>query len=214
MDDRLIEALDSVTWYNGLAEHIVEWKEDGYFKNSGDSLFWDWDKFDRLSAEAQNQLQIIWMICVELFGECGTSPRTGWILAENKESFFQFIDDITKTYRDDIESKRGDDMNGRQAAQAAAKRIEEMDVVISMQARDIRDYNSVILDMISGESPCAYCEDYEECQREVKAGKGCSEWWLRYPKEKEGANESERVLPEGVESGKGTETDPCTDQTL
>ena len=106
-------------------------------------------------------------------------------------------------------------MNGRQAARAAAKQIEEMNVVISMQARDIRDYNKVILDMISGESPCAYCEDYEECQLDAKAGKGCSEWWLRYPKEgREGVDESEGILQTGSQSGEGTEINPGSDSTL
>jgi len=74
-------------------------------------------------------------------------------------------------------------MNGRQAAKAAAKRISELEYVNMMQARDIKDYNEVIQHMIAGNSPCDYCEECNECQLEAKGGKGCAEWWLRYPEE-------------------------------
>lgn len=96
----LIDALDSVTWYNGLAEPILLWKTEGYLKDDGFLLSWDWDKFNSFSKEDRAQIQVIWMICVELFGDCGTSPRTGWIEKKNREEFFRFIDDITATYRD------------------------------------------------------------------------------------------------------------------
>lgn len=73
-------------------------------------------------------------------------------------------------------------MNARQAARAAAERIVELEGVVARQAADIKDYNRIIVDMISGASPCTDCEEYEECQLDAKAGKGCSEWWLRYKK--------------------------------
>ena len=102
--EKLLDALDSVTWYNGLAEIIVEWKKNDYFKNFDYAFSWDWNKFEGYDKETQSQLEVIWIICVELFGECGTSPRSGWILKENREKFNKFIDDITATYR---ESKQG-----------------------------------------------------------------------------------------------------------
>ena len=71
-------------------------------------------------------------------------------------------------------------MNSRQAAKAAAKRIEEQEHTLALNKADIRDYNAVILDLISGKSPCDWCEDQEECQLQAKEdGKGCSEWMLR-----------------------------------
>lgn len=101
--DRLINALDSVTWYNGLAEIIVKWKDESYFKVYGNtSMSLDWDIYDSYDIESKSQLQVIWMICVELFGDCGTSPRTGWIYIDNKGAFHRFIDDITETYRDSL----------------------------------------------------------------------------------------------------------------
>ena len=101
MDDKLLDSLDSVTWYNGLASEILKWKEDGYLKQYEDfSLSWKWEDFISHDIETRSQLQVFWMICVELFGECGTSPRTGWILLENKEAFHKFIDEITQSYRE------------------------------------------------------------------------------------------------------------------
>ena len=73
-------------------------------------------------------------------------------------------------------------MNARQAAKAAAKRIEENEYVIRMQANDIKDYNACVLDMIAGKSPCSWCEEnrLDECQHpESRGSAGCHEWWLR-----------------------------------
>lgn len=73
-------------------------------------------------------------------------------------------------------------MNGRQAAKLAAARIAEMERVANLNKHDIIEYNRCILDMIAGESPCLYCEDWQECQLEAKGGKGCAEWMLKtYP---------------------------------
>lgn len=76
------------------------WKEEGYLKEDEYSISWDWSKWDKLDKDLQKQLQVFWMICSEMFGDCGTSPRTGWIYTENKKEFHEFIDDITATHRD------------------------------------------------------------------------------------------------------------------
>ena len=98
--EKLINALDSITWYNGLAEIIVKWKDEHYFDERAYGLSWNWNTFESYDLETQSQLQVIWMICVELFGEYGTRPRSGWIELENKDDFYKFIDDITETYRE------------------------------------------------------------------------------------------------------------------
>lgn len=86
--ESILDALDSVTWYNGLAEEILEWKnlpeDDGVIV---------------CPSIDDPQLQVFWMICGELFGDCGTSPRTSWIYTENIAEFWDFIDAITKTER-------------------------------------------------------------------------------------------------------------------
>lgn len=81
-------------------------------------------------------------------------------------------------------------MNARQAAKAAAlriaeieERIAELEYVNKRQAADIKELHLVIWNMICGESPCPRCEDWEECQLDAKAGNGCSNWWLHFPKD-------------------------------
>lgn len=88
----IIDALDSVVWYNGMGDDISEWKalppgEYGYINRPDNS-------------RDNEQMEVLWMICVCLFGDYGTSPRTGWI--EDVEGFRKFVDAITKTHREDF----------------------------------------------------------------------------------------------------------------
>ena len=104
--ESIIDAIDSVTWYNGLAERIVTWKNMENYnvrQTYGEYYPEGWLSpsmrfLTSLTEDGYEQLQVIWMICVMLFGDYGTSPRNGWI--ENKDEFFTFIDMITKTYRE------------------------------------------------------------------------------------------------------------------
>ena len=93
-----LDALDSVTWYNELAEAVLKWRNlepkgstiavpDDY----GINPYWH-------TAEDRPQLQVLWMIAVSLFGDYGTSPRYGWI--EDIDGFRQWVLDITKTWRE------------------------------------------------------------------------------------------------------------------
>jgi len=104
-------------------------------------------------------------------------------------------------------------MNARQAARAAAKRIEELEHFVKLNTQDIKDYNKIIVNMIAGESPCPYCEDWEECNLDAKAGKGCQQWWLRYRREGE-TDDSKTVFLAGSTSGEGAETDQGEDSSL
>ena len=69
-------------------------------------------------------------------------------------------------------------MNSRQAARAAAQKIEELEFRLAMNILDIRDYNRVIEELILQKSPCPWCEDFEECKLEAKNMYGCPEWIL------------------------------------
>ena len=99
-------ALDSVTWYNGLAEHVLRWKQEalpisgleGRHFRVGSTTYGVEEPDDR----ELYQLQVLWMIAVDKFGDCGTSPRTGWI--ENIPLFVLWCDEITQTYSYDIGS--------------------------------------------------------------------------------------------------------------
>lgn len=78
-------------------------------------------------------------------------------------------------------------MNARQAAKAAAKRIEDLENVLHRAEKDIKAYNQCIDYMISGGSPCDWCEDCQECHLEDH-GKGCKLWMLRYEEENHGSD--------------------------
>ena len=107
-------------------------------------------------------------------------------------------------------------MNARQAARAAAKRIEELEHYQREATADIKAYNGCIQSMIKGGSPCDWCEEQVECQKEEKAAsKGCKDWWLAFREKPEmlvqesspvridgigGDDESERVFSAGSES--------------
>lgn len=91
--EKLLEALDCVTWYNGLAEIVISWEQlpVDEFCNciKAPDIVWK-----------NEQLQVIWMIAVWLFGNYGTSPRGGWIEKKNVEDFRRFCREITKTERE------------------------------------------------------------------------------------------------------------------
>lgn len=72
-------------------------------------------------------------------------------------------------------------MNARQAAKAAAKRIEELEDFNRRASGDIKAYNACIDSVIAGEkSFCDWCEENGECQQpEKKLKSGCENWWLR-----------------------------------
>ena len=94
MLDKILNALDSVTFYNGLAEDVVSWKD--LEPNDYNSISAP-DNIVIPKTEHDYQLQVIWIILVEMFGDCGTSPRSGWLYTNNREEVNEFIDKITYT---------------------------------------------------------------------------------------------------------------------
>lgn len=99
----LLDALQGVVSYQGLASELQSWKDIEPSKYGG-LLPTYWDKWKDEDVEVCAQLQVFWMICIILFGDYGTSPRFGWI--EDIESFKTFIDLVTRCRNgdDDIES--------------------------------------------------------------------------------------------------------------
>lgn len=83
-------------------------------------------------------------------------------------------------------------MNARQAAKAAAKRIEELEDFNRRSANDIKALYTCIESVIAGEkSYCEWCEDEAECtqpEKKLKDG-GCENFWMK--------------LNHGIESAKG-----------
>ncbi len=95
-------ALDSITWYNGLAPVVFSWIE---LKNNGYAISCpnNYGAPEDCSESDVAQLQLLWMCAVEMFGDCGTSPRFGWIT--DLAGFRKWILDITKIWRSSEEYK-------------------------------------------------------------------------------------------------------------
>ena len=92
----ILSAIDSVVWYNGIGEFVLSWKDkepdmSGYIRPDYREQGYD--------TETTTNLEFIWMIAVLLYGDYGTSPRSGWI--GDIDSFRKFIEAITETYRRD-----------------------------------------------------------------------------------------------------------------
>lgn len=92
---QLLDALDYVTWYNNIGEEVYSWKDLPINTDYGKTVI----KCPGRPWQRQD-LEMIWMIAVVLFGNYGTSPRGGWI--EDVAGFQGFIRSITKTWRNDV----------------------------------------------------------------------------------------------------------------
>lgn len=84
--DELIEALDSVIWYNGHFDQIREWIDKLKATEEG--------KLCHCPDIDDHGLEVFWMLCVLMFGNYGTSPRSGWI--EDCTGCIEFLKTITK----------------------------------------------------------------------------------------------------------------------
>ena len=100
--EQLIDTLDSITWYNGLYEPLLRLKKDLLDSNdNGNYMKWN-DKLEpKYEYFSDNQFEIFWMMLVLMFGDYGTSPRSGWLCLDKKEKIIEFIDKITKTSQED-----------------------------------------------------------------------------------------------------------------
>lgn len=88
----LQESLNYIVFYNGLADGLKLLKEEIYIHNFDKGNFiLNKEKDDIFRDE---QFEIFWMLIILQFGEYGTSPRSGWIPKEGKESTLKFIDKL------------------------------------------------------------------------------------------------------------------------
>ena len=96
MESKIIDALDSVTWYNGLYSPL--WKLKDELENCMDESIYcfDDDLNEKYTDGYNPQFEILWMILVLLYGNYGSSPRSGWLYSKNKDNIIKFIDRITK----------------------------------------------------------------------------------------------------------------------
>lgn len=99
--EKLLDSLDSVVWYNGYYEKFEKIKNEISKMKENENYRFDYGN--------DEQFQVIWMILVELYGDCGTSPRSGWLEMKNRDKIIKFIDRITKTSREDLGGSDGRD---------------------------------------------------------------------------------------------------------
>ena len=101
-------------------------------------------------------------------------------------------------------------MNAKQALKMASKHIADLEDFNRRATIDNKAYNKVIEGMIRGESPCPWCNDYQECQLQAKDGKGCEDWFLTMEIQEQGVSvnaenaDSETVDNGGSTDGEGT----------
>lgn len=89
--EKLRKALDSVVWYNGYWEIVNEWIDELGRLPKGNTTY-------RPKVIVNDGLEVLWMICVLLFGNYGTSPRSGWV--ENTEQCREFLIWLTKNTKE------------------------------------------------------------------------------------------------------------------
>lgn len=116
---QLLRALHSWFWYNGLLDQVddewVDFEKDGECftrpKYDEDCLIL---KLISILRETENEtltfhylkekynidvyydeeLNVLWLLLVEMFGNCGTSPRSGWI--EKRKECADFLETIVE----------------------------------------------------------------------------------------------------------------------
>ena len=100
-----IGALQSVIDYNGLGKYVFNWffLEPKVYEEINYQQIPCPDDYGMDCTIEDNpdyfQLQVLWMIAVEMFGECGTSPRFGWIT--QVPEFKEWVLKITEGWRED-----------------------------------------------------------------------------------------------------------------
>ena len=84
--ESLIQALNDVVWYNGLGDRVRQMID---LEPNNNRIILCPHELIILSDQS---LEIIWMICVLLFGDYGVSPRSGWI--EDVDGYRAFLKTI------------------------------------------------------------------------------------------------------------------------
>lgn len=116
----LLHSLHSWFWYNGLLDQVddewVDFEKDGtcftrpkYDENclilrlitalreTDDtilSLHCLQEKYGIDMSSPNEELNVLWILLVEMFGNCGTSPRSGWI--EKRSECANFLETVVE----------------------------------------------------------------------------------------------------------------------
>lgn len=91
-NDDYVSALEAVVTYNGLFYVVYGWKD---LEPDGVTIKCPADYGDPdPDPQSREQLEMLWMIAVLLFGDYGVSPRFGWI--ENVDDFREWVRRISE----------------------------------------------------------------------------------------------------------------------
>ena len=93
-EDKLIDALHSIVWYEGLARDLIKLKSS---KPGPAGCIFPCIPYKDFYPE----LSIFWSLLVLLYGNYGTSPRVGWIETDKFSDACKFIDRIVNSANDD-----------------------------------------------------------------------------------------------------------------
>lgn len=98
------ESLASVARYNGWHNVLVRIKHhliDERMKYHKDE-YWSITKPKFLNEfDIDSYPNVIWFIMVEMFGDCGCSPRYGWINSSTSKDAIEFVSYLCDESRDD-----------------------------------------------------------------------------------------------------------------
>lgn len=113
---KLLDALHSWFWYNGLLEknsdELIGFENIPVAKYDKNCLILKLisilreteddiltlisleEKYNINMSSTDKELNVLWILLVEMFGNCGTSPRTGWI--EKRKDCADFLETIVE----------------------------------------------------------------------------------------------------------------------
>ena len=113
---KLLDALHSWFWYNGLLEknsdELIRFENISRPKYDKNCLILKLisilreteddiltlssleEKYNIDMSSTDKELNVLWILLVEMFGNCGTSPRTGWI--EKRKDCADFLETIVE----------------------------------------------------------------------------------------------------------------------
>ena len=113
---KLLDALHSWFWYNGLLEKnsdkLIGFENISVAKYDKNCLILKLisilreteddiltlssleEKYNIDMSSTDKELNVLWILLVEMFGNCGTSPRTGWV--EKRKECADFLETIVE----------------------------------------------------------------------------------------------------------------------
>lgn len=102
--DDVYRAFVDMYWYNLEPDFIV------WLRNKVHDMYHsvNYNKFDNISFtevdekyDLSGDLQFVWGMLVLMFGDYGTSPRTGWLNVDEDQKLLDFLNDMVEDLSED-----------------------------------------------------------------------------------------------------------------